>query len=29
MAEPFSVENDLLTPSFKTKRNIAAIKFKD
>ena len=29
MSEPFSVENDLLTPSFKTKRNVAAKVFAD
>jgi long-chain acyl-CoA synthetase len=26
--EPFSVENDLLTPSFKLKRNIAQKKYR-
>ena len=27
MVEPFSVDNDLLTPTFKLKRNVAKIKF--
>lgn len=28
-AEPFSVENNLITPTFKIKRNIAKITFKE
>ena len=28
-AEPFSVENNLITPTFKIKRNIAKVTFKD
>lgn len=27
--EPFTMENDLLTPTFKTKRNVAAKVFKN
>ncbi|KAF4654170.1 hypothetical protein FOL47_010108 [Perkinsus chesapeaki] len=27
ISEPFTVENDILTPSFKLKRNVAAVKF--